>query len=249
MSDSKNGLNLTSEQKLINAVNTIKQLFTKYNVGDFNQEELTSLITDMYHQGANWYSAYCELSRFSDNDQMYRRNEYFSLSDSVESADNAMVKLETNENFINFMVKSKMLINDIELYGSQYVKEMFELSSKLSECETEKESIVQSYLDAGISSIIIDHFVKHQNPNYSDLVKKSKSLETRINFIGREQDKQREDISSLKDAINCIESETKLIYIDPDDDNNYYRYSYNKAIQTSMENMQANKQKPSLKKK
>jgi len=246
MAEQKNEANLTPVEKLTKAVENIKNIFAKYKVGDFDREGLTKLVLDINKTGEEWYSAYETLSRFSDNDIMYDRG-YHSVSDSVDSLDKSLTKLEINSVFVAIMAKAKQFVCELESYNPSYIKELLELSSQLSQCETEKENILQSYLDAGISSIIIEHFVKNQNPNYSDLLKKGKGLEIKIGILEKEQEKNREDIKTLKSSIEYIETQSKLKYIDPDpeyrlsdfDDHYYYRYNYNQAIQAEMQKLQA----------
>ena len=237
-------LNLTPEQKLTIAVEDIKKIFTKYNVGSFNLDNLKTFILDLHNKGEDWYRDYCILSEEADKDVDYSGS-YNRAMNQEKISDGEMIKLETNELFIRIMAQAKLLEAKLNKPNASNVKDLLELSSQLSQCEAEKENILQSYLDAGISPIIIEHFVKNQNQNYADLLKKSRGLELRIELLEKEQTETIEDGKTLKKAIETIETETKLKYEDPDSslfssstDGYSYRYDYNQALRAEMQKSQ-----------
>ena len=96
-------------------------------------------------------------------------------------------------------------------------------------------NIKSSYLDAGISELIIDEFLEFQSDKYTQKKDEGKKTEKQISSLEHKSDAIISDSKKLSNAIETIETHTKLKYEDPDFGRSCYRYEYDQAIKGLIE--------------
>lgn len=230
-------MNINNDLVLATAVNTLIRILEKYNKPVANEQAIQSGVQELATYGNAWFYAYCEHSRIVDKDVMYPNDarEEERQSSIMDDMENSIQKMPSRAQIYSMMASGKLLLGTLSDKSKKYLQTITELSEQQSKFETDCENIKDSYLDAGISELIIDNFVKSQNPEYSTKVKEASKIRKQVEGLEHKHEGVRKDEKALISAIETIETRSKLKYTDPDTNKDCYKYDYDQALKQLME--------------
>lgn len=228
---------------LSTAVHTLINFLEKYKKPFPNKQVVENAVQELASYGNDWFYAYCENSRLVDKDVLYpsdrmEQERQEAIMDEMDSKiNNVHGKYET----YTALASGKILVEELNDTNKKYCHILTQLSEKQSTLETECENIEGSYLNAGISELIITEFSKFQNDKYAQHKKECRKIKKQIFVLENKSDAIVLDLKKLSNAIETIETHTKLKYEDPDLRTSCYRYEYDQAIKLLMEKLSKKK--------
>lgn len=230
-------MNMNYDLTLATAVNTLINILEKYNQSVPNKQIVEKAVQELASYGNYWFYAYCENSRLVDKDVLYpsdrvKQEQQEAIMDEMDSN---IQKLDGKYEIYRALATGKTLVSALNDKNKKYVYAITQLSDKQSALETECENIKSSYLDAGISELIIDEFLEFQNDKYTQKKEECKKTEKQISSLEHKNDAIISDSKKLSNAIETIETHTKLKYEDPDLGRSCYRYEYDQSIKGLIE--------------
>ncbi len=210
------------------AVRVIDKLLKKYGYKNVNAGALNQVMQELATHGRAWYGVFCEKCHFNEDMLNYPtgRAEYDKLDELEDDADKQMETILNDYGTISIMAVAKTLVEKLNLkYDAcnAQVADMFETQAKLS---TYCDDVLDSYLEAGVSEYIIKGFALNQNQEYSDKMAEIKDIEAKIIKTDAKAQTVKADATKLDNAINTIETNTYLKYVDPDDKREYVKFKY-----------------------
>lgn len=213
---------------IVESVRIMEKILKKYGYNNVNAGNLNGMLQQLAKHGEIWYGAY--LSKCKMNEDMLNYPPYRTEFDKYEAIEdfeeNAMQTYINDYSMISAMAVAKTLVEKLQEKSETLSESISELLDKESNLSLFCENVLDSYTNAGISPFILESFALNQNDKYADSVKELKDVENKIAKLDKRHSTLLGDANKLGKAINTIETNTYLKYVDPEDNRTYVKHKY-----------------------
>lgn len=217
---------------IVEAIKVLDKLLKKYGYNNINAGNLNVLLQEGVKHGKIWYGAFVEKCRIPEEKLNYPtgRREYDALEQIEQEQEPYISNLENDYSFVCVMAAAKTISDRMAIKATAYSSRISELAEEQSKLETYCESVLESFKEAGVSELILNDFAKSQNSRYADTLEELIGIEEDLHKLDKKNVILISDKNKIDSAINAIEANTYLKYIDPDDNTTYIRHKYQSNI-------------------